>query len=180
MAMSPRTVSASSFVLRLVGAFFLVWFLATAPNQLARAAEQTLTSEQDKVAKSLDNKLIAPCCFQGTLAEHQSPIATQLRGELRTLIAKGEGEQEILDYFVGKYGERILAAPRVRGFNLLAYVMPVVGLAVGSVLILLLFRHAIRRRGAEPVGTSRSETSAPVFDESLRARFQEELKHFEG
>lgn len=48
-----------------------------------------LTPEQEAIAQRLDGMFIAPCCFVNTLAEHRSPVAEQLRQELRTLLAGG-------------------------------------------------------------------------------------------
>jgi len=138
-----------------------------------------LTSAQKKSAKSIEGKLIAPCCFRGTLDEHESSIAVQLRGEVETLVAQGVPEEEILKRFVDKYGERILAAPRAQGFNLLAYVMPFVGLAVGGVFILLFVRRAVRRGSKDRGARDAAQAPKGEFDESLRARLDEELARFE-
>jgi cytochrome c-type biogenesis protein CcmH len=98
---------------------------------------------------------------------------------VRALVAKGASEEEVLDHFLGKYGERILAAPRVQGFNLLAYVMPVVALAMGGILILFLFRRAAGARPAEQPRVAPGGAPSTAFDESLQARFKEELERFE-
>jgi len=94
-----------------------------------------LTAEQDAVIRRVEGMLIAPCCFTNTVAEHRSPISDEVRQEVRAMVARGATETEILDAFVAKYGERILAVPNPQGFNLLAYILPVVALAVGLIVV---------------------------------------------
>jgi cytochrome c-type biogenesis protein CcmH/NrfF len=95
------------------------------------------------------------------------------------LVAQGATEQQILDEYLDRYGERILAQPVARGFNLLAYWMPVVGLLCGTGLVVLWLR---RRRNA-----GSGERSLPLrHDESddarlrLQHRLEEELAAFDG
>jgi len=137
-------------------------------------AAPVLTPEQEAVARRLDGMFIAPCCFANTLAEHRSPVAEQVRQELRTMLAGGATETEILNAFVAKYGERILAAPKPQGFNLLAYVLPVVALAAGLVVIAIV----LRRRRPQRVGPNAQLPEE--ISEQLKARFEAELDRFDG
>jgi cytochrome c-type biogenesis protein CcmH len=159
--------------------FFAAFVLVVFCNLPLLASEQALTPAQEKIVRSAEGKLIAPCCYRGTLAEHESEISTKLRKEVRDLALAGATEQEILDHFLEKYGERILAAPRAKGFNLLAYVMPVVGLAAGGILILLFLRRAKGTGSVEQSATVEGSATCNDFDESLQARFKDELEHFE-
>jgi cytochrome c-type biogenesis protein CcmH len=171
-----ETISSAS---RHGAVFLLASIFILACNLPVVASDQALTPAQEKIVRSAEGKLIAPCCFRGTLAEHESEIATKLRKEVRDLAVAGASEQEILDHFLEKYGERILAAPRAKGFNLLAYVIPVVGLAVGCILILLFLRRAKGTASAEQPAAVEASASGTDFDESLQARFKDELEHFE-
>lgn len=131
-----------------------------------------LTAEQEAIARRLDQTFIAPCCFANTLAEHRSPVAEELRQELRTMLAGGATETQVVDAFVAKYGERILAAPKPQGFNLLAYTLPAVAVAVG----LLIIAVVMRRHGPQ------APNAGPPSDipDQVKARFEAELAHFDG
>jgi cytochrome c-type biogenesis protein CcmH len=139
----------------------------------AVAQSPPLTPEQEAMARRLEGMLIAPCCFVNTVAEHRSPLSDKVREEVRALVASGATETEILDAFVAKYGERILAAPKPQGFNLFAYVMPVVALAAGLVVIVFWLRRH-RPQGVDP-SVAPPETAA----NALRARVEDELAHFD-
>jgi len=130
-----------------------------------------LTAQQEVVARRLEGMLIAPCCFVNTVAEHRSPISDEIRDQIRAAVASGKTETEILDAFVATYGERILAAPKPQGFNLLAYVLPAVAIAVG----LLIIAVVMRRHGPQaPKAGPPSE-----IPDQVKARFEAELAHFD-
>jgi cytochrome c-type biogenesis protein CcmH len=99
-------------------------------------------------ARAIEAKLMAPCCMANTLAVHESGIAHTMRGEIRTWLDEGRDERQILDAYVARYGEQILALPRARGFNLAAYLLPSALIAVAAAL---LARSLGRwRRGSAP------------------------------
>jgi cytochrome c-type biogenesis protein CcmH len=83
--------------------------------------------------REIEDNLIAPCCWSQPVSEHYSEVADQIRQEVHAMVAEGKSRDEILDFYVAKYGERILATPRARGFNSLAYILP------------WAFHHPIRR-----------------------------------
>jgi len=109
----------------------LVW------GAIAFAAD---SAQDDKKAREIENNLIAPCCWTQPVSEHYSEVAEKIRTEVRQMVAAGKSRDEILDYFVAQYGERILAAPRAKGFNSLVYILPWLALALGGWLLLLLIK----------------------------------------
>jgi cytochrome c-type biogenesis protein CcmH len=159
----------------LLGALLL---FAAAPG-LASDEGVALSPEQEARARAIDDQLIAPCCFSQTVANHNSAIAEQIKAEVRQMLAAGSSEREIMDFYVGKYGERILASPRARGFNLLAYVMPGVALVAGLAGVVIVLRRWRRPRSLQSAGAGPSVVSS---DEARRyqARLEEELARFEG
>ncbi len=145
----------------------------------AVAQKDDLTPEQEAVARSAEQQLIAPCCFRQSLAEHRSELADAMRRELRLMVAEGATEKDVVDHFVAKYGERILVAPRPRGFNLVAYVMPALGLAGGLVLILLFLRRSRKPAARESVPIQAKGSAAAGYDDRLEAQLTEELDRFD-
>ena len=131
-----------------------------------------LTAQQEAVARRLEGMLIAPCCFANTVAEHRSPISDEIRDQIRVAVATGKTETEILDAFVAKYGERILAAPKPQGFNLLAYILPLIAFAAGLVVVAVTLRH-YRPRHDQPSAVP------PATSTELSARMEAELAHFD-
>jgi cytochrome c-type biogenesis protein CcmH len=162
-----------------VAALLSALLLFAAAPGLASNEGVALSPEQEARARVIDDQLIAPCCFSQTIANHNSPIAERMKAEVRQMLAAGSTEREIMDFYVAKYGERILATPRARGFNLLAYVMPAVALVVGLGGVVLVLRRWRRPRSSQPAGAAHGALSN---DEARRyqARLEEELARFEG
>ncbi len=157
----------------LIVAFLLVLFGA------GSAAAEELTSEQEALAKKIEGKLIAPCCNTQTVEVHESEAAELIKSQIRMMVAQGKSEDEIIDTFVTQYGETILAAPRASGFNLVAYVLPVViALIAAAAIAYTVFRWRRRPAEAEAVPVP-VESSDPQGDDALRSRLEQELKDFD-
>ena len=62
--------------------------------------------------KRIQDRLLAPCCWQQSVAVHDSDIARQMRAEIARLAASGKNEEQIVEVYVARYGERILREPR--------------------------------------------------------------------
>ena len=92
--------------------------------------------------RSLEYEIMAPCCYGGPVGDHDSQAAIQVKAQISQLLGEGKTREEILDMYVAIYGEQILAQPRARGFNLLAYVMPPTFLLVGGLLLVFFINQA--------------------------------------
>jgi cytochrome c-type biogenesis protein CcmH len=151
--------------------------LATVLVALA-ASGAASASEQHPTLAELERELICPTCHE-TLAVSTSPIADRMRSYIRVRIAAGDTKSEIKASLVDQFGEGVLAAPPKRGFNLLAWLLPLVGLTIAAAVIALLARRWSSGRGepgsADPSGNGR----API-DPELERRLDEELARFDA
>ena len=112
------------------------------------------------------------CTICGTLlAESDSPQADRERALIRQLIARGKDKDQIKDALVAEYGPRVLATPSGHGFDLLAWLVPGVGilLAGGAIGYFALSRS--RRRSGEP--------DPPALDASERSRLDEDMARYD-
>jgi cytochrome c-type biogenesis protein CcmH/NrfF len=149
----------------------------SSPQLLAASTSSDQQQNLDAMAHAVEETLIAPCCFMQTLSNHSSPLAEQLKREIRDLLHQGWSVDEVRQYYLKKYGERILAMPQPRGFNVLAYVIPPLILAIATAAVVLW----IRRHRAKPctaTGTH-GETSSNVTDQTLVEQMHAELARFE-
>jgi cytochrome c-type biogenesis protein CcmH len=145
-------------------------FVALMLPALGRAdALDNLDNNVRRVALQLQ----CPVCEGQTAADSPSGLAADMRAVIRTKLAAGEGDQQILDEFVLSYGDSILTEPPKRGIALGVWLGPTIGLALGMVVLGLLLRSWRRtpRAGATaPVGAAPDPEVADEY-----GRFREEF-----
>jgi cytochrome c-type biogenesis protein CcmH len=115
----------------------------------------------------LEDEVMCPVCPGETLEQSSSPAAQQVERFISTRIAAGDSKDEIKDQLVDEYGPRILAAPPTEGFDLLAWVLPLVGLLGGALIVGGAAWHWTRVREPTP------EAAPP--DPELERRLDDEL-----
>jgi cytochrome c-type biogenesis protein CcmH len=120
----------------------------------------------------LEGEVMCPVC-NTTLDQSSSPAARQIEAFIRARIAAGDSKSEIKDKLVAEYGPQILAAPPKKGFDLLAWLLPIVGLLGGAlVLALLAWRWSHTREPGPPATAGLSPALERRVDEEL-ARYDE-------
>jgi len=86
----------------------------------------------ESLVSDLEKSLMAPCCWTGTVADHGNP---NMEKSIKELVSQDMNKEEILDHFVKIYGERILAVPIAKGFNLMAWIAPILILILGCIIL---------------------------------------------
>jgi len=120
-----------------------------------------LFAEQD-VAMNIKKSLMSPCCWAGTVYDlDHNP---EMEEQIKTFIGQGKSEQEIINHYVDLYGERILAIPIAKGFNIMVWVAPIiVGLLAIGILIIYL-----KSPQTEPKSVIFTSSDIPFDDEIER------------
>jgi cytochrome c-type biogenesis protein CcmH len=86
-------------------------------------------------------------------------VSPSMHRDVMALVSGGYSAQEILDAFVGTYGERVLMAPPAVGFNLFGWLAPFIALGGGAVLVVALLRKW--QREPQPAAVSRARPTRP-------------------
>jgi cytochrome c-type biogenesis protein CcmH len=133
-------------------------------------------SEQHPTLAELEGQLMCPICQGETLAQSDSPPAQRIKVEIQQRIAAGETRSQIKRALVSEWGTRILAAPPRQGFDLLAWLLPIVGALAGAAVIGVLAWRWSRER--EPAARW-TMTARPLGPEDER-RVDDELRRFDG
>ncbi len=137
--------------------------------------------EIEEAARRLEQSLVAPCCWNQTMAAHQSPTVDSMKKAIRYRLAEGESPESILESFVEEYGTRILARPPRTGAFRLLYWLPPSFLALTAFALVLIGRRLARRPQEERTPSSSKEQEATgtkerhISDEA-RKRLLEELE----
>jgi cytochrome c-type biogenesis protein CcmH len=118
----------------------------------------------------LEGEIMCPVC-DTTLDQSSSPAARQIKAVISARIAAGDSKQEIKDLLVAQYGTKILAAPPKKGFNLLAWLLPIFLLLGGAIVLgLLAWRWSHMREPGPP---------AAQLSPALERRVDEELARYD-
>jgi cytochrome c-type biogenesis protein CcmH len=146
------------------------WVVCMVAVLAVAAAPGALASEERPTLADLEDEVMCPAC-DTTLDQSDSPIARRMEADISRRIAAGQSKQEIKDALVADFGKKILAAPPKEGFDLLAWVLPFVGLIGGALALgLLAWRWS---RGREP------PPPAPALSPALERRVDDELASFD-
>lgn len=134
----------------------LVLALTVLPAAVAAAAPEPQTT-----VTAIEGEVMCPIC--GTLLElSDSPQARREKVFVAKLVAEGKSKAEIKDALVTQYGPEVLAVPRGSGFDLTAYLVPIIALLTAIVALAL----AVARWRRDGRGTSEAVASErPLPDE---------------
>ena len=75
-------------------------------------------------------------------------VSPAMHRDVISLVEGGYSAPEILDAFVGTYGERALMSPKREGFNWAGYLVPFAALGAGAAGLVTVLRGMQRRTGA--------------------------------
>lgn len=122
----------------------------------AGATPQTTVNE-------IEGEVMCPIC--GTLLElSDSPQAQREKVYVARLVAAGKSKAEIKDDLVAQYGPAVLALPKASGFDLTAYLVPVLAILVAA--IALAFSVTRWRRDGKRSQPGGAKTEAPEGEDA--------------
>ncbi len=141
-------------------------FALVATLLVAQGDVSPVVETPDSAAHQLGLKLRCPVCQGMPIAESPSEMAQDMMRRVRAMLTEGKSEQEIMDYFVARYGEWVLLAPKPKGANLGLWILPAVALVVGVFLVVVF----VRRRVTAP------PSAPPAEDDPYLAAVRRELE----
>ena len=129
----------------------------------------------DDMVNNLAQEMYCPICENIPLDVCPTQACAQWRDLIREKLEQGWSEEQVKEYFVAQYGDRVLSEPPRRGLNWLVYILPPIGFLIGVVVVVGVLR-GMRAKNEPAVGTqpeSKAETKAE--DPYLR-KLEEELR----
>lgn len=154
MAARTSTALRAAVTLALVAGFVL---LLCAP---ALACPRTSLAE-------IDDEVMCPICGT-TLGAAGGPQAEDERDFIRERAEQCDSKDEIKAALVAEYGKEVLALPERKGFNLVAYIVPVAGVLLAAIAIFAGARRWRREQLATPDGAA-PDGATDTKAEALRA-----------
>ena len=114
---------------KLVPVGVLVLVLALFPSIVS--AEEAMSPK----ALEISNNLNCPVCEGQSVRDSNSQLARDMRRTVQERLDAGYTEDEVYDYFVDRYGVGILRNPPKSGFFMTLWWAPVIGLAIGALVL---------------------------------------------
>jgi cytochrome c-type biogenesis protein CcmH len=134
---------------------------------LAGVAGAAVSEEE---VQAIASQLRCVVCQNLSVADSPSEMASQMRDLIRERLAAGDRPEQVMAYFVQRYGDWVLLAPPARGLNLVLWLAPL-GAVVGGLALALRLARRWRRRPAP------SEAAAvPPMEPRDRERLAAELE----
>ena len=160
---------------RVLAAIALAALLAVGGGAaLAVAATCPKTSLAD-----VEDEVMCPVCGVPLGLATEAPQASRERAFIQREVESCKSKQEIKDALVAQFGDRVLALPPDKGFNLVAYIVPAVVVLGGIAAIVTVALHRRRRSVAEGGATNGTAPSTPALAGEDAARLQADLERYE-
>ena len=126
----------------------LILLLVSGPALTAPVTEDPIERQMLDIAKDLR----CAVCQNQPVSESNADLARDMRAIIRDQLTQGRSREEIVQYFVARYGDYVLMNPPVRGPGFLLWVLPVGVLGVLGITAFVYLRHR-RRDVLSPVAT---------------------------
>lgn len=136
----------------------LSWTVTAALAMFVLIAVLMAPDPVDDRARALGERLRCPVCQGESIAESPSDVARDMMNLVRSRIAEGRTDQQIIDELVGSYSATVLLDPPVAGSTLWLWVLPLAAGVIGVVLVLTRFRPSNRTETAPPSQRLRRST----------------------
>lgn len=91
-----------------------------------------IAEDLENQVRKISDQLRCPTCQSMSVKDSEAGLSVNMKNKVRDLLKEGKSEEEVLDYFVKRYGEWILRSPQKKGFNLFLWVLPAVLLIIAG------------------------------------------------
>jgi len=136
---------------------------------LVSPSKQTLDQRVHDVASQL--KCLV--CQGESVADSPATLSLQMRGVIRQQLQSGKSEQEVVQYFVSRYGDRILLSPPWQGLTLLTWLVPIALMVGGILLLFVVLRSWQSQSDKEPID---DRAESVDIDENELAYYQQQIE----
>ena len=133
----------------------------------------------DDEVNDIARQLYCPVCENTPLDVCPTQACAEWRDLIREKLSEGWSDEQIIQYFVDRFGDRVLATPPPRGLNWLVYLFPPVAFLVGIYLLyhaLASWGLSLKRISRPPV-PEKSQDELTI-EEEFSERLEEELRKY--
>jgi cytochrome c-type biogenesis protein CcmH len=147
----------------------------TLPTPVPGSQTRTVTSDD---VNAIAKQMYCPVCENEPLDACRTAACQQWRAQIAQMLSEGQTEQQIKQYFVDRYGLRVLARPPAEGNSLLLWVLPLVALILGGGYVALLIRRMRARGVAAEAAEATHATLTKTSGDAYVDRVEQDLKDY--
>ena len=154
----------------------LLTLIAIAASFIAVAvvyAQDGTTYPTDDDVNRVAKQLYCPVCPNTPLDVCETKACQDWRAQIKDELAQGWTDDQVIQYFVVQYGERVLAEPRRSGFTSFVWLLPALSVGIGLVVVAQILRGWKAKR---PSLALAQPAPPPDLPPNVRARLEEELR----
>lgn len=133
------------------------------------------TPVTDDQINAVASQLYCPVCENIPLDVCPTSACAQWRNLIGEKISQGWNTEQIKDYFVTQYGDRVLAEPPRRGINWLVYILPPVFILASGIFLVTVIRKL-----RKPIVTQTFNATGQKQNDPFFAEIEAELKQRKG
>ena len=127
----------------------------------------------DDQVNAIAREMYCPVCENIPLDVCPTQACSEWRELIRDKLAEGWSEEQIKDYFVERFGDRVSSTPPLRGLNWLVYLVPPIAFITGSIF---LFRAAMRQRERNIKEIQGNKPNLDSAEDAYIEKLEEELR----
>ena len=148
------------------------------PEASTTSAIVALDQQMIRIAEQLQ----CPVCEGQSVAFSNSQLATEMRRTIEDKLAEGKNDAAIIQYFVDRYGIKILREPPRTGLLAWLWITPVLGFVLALLGLLWKLRQMSGRTSVPATADNTEETPADseILDPALRHLVAQYDKDFLG
>ena len=114
------------------------------PRMAGMPRDRITDYENDPFIIGIESRLACTCgctldVYTCRTTDFTCGVSPAMHREVVRLVQQGQTDEEVIGAFVAQYGETVLMAPPRRGFNMVGYVLPGLGiLGIGATMLWML------------------------------------------
>lgn len=142
--------------------FAASWYAVTGVS--AQESEPLFPTDND--VNAIAKQLYCPVCPNTPLDVCETKACQDWRAQIKDQLSDGWTEEQIIDYFVEQYGERVLAEPQRSGFTSLVWLLPLIAVALGIYIVWQVLKGWRERGDSQAIAvTPERQISQEILDQ---------------
>ena len=121
------------------------------------------TNTLEDLAYDINKSLICPVCPGETIDQSQVELAKQMKQIVMAKVNAGWDKDQILQFFVDRYGEDVLAEPPKKGFSLILWIAPPTLIILSGIGLVLMLQHITKKGASKRKGVRKTKDLANYF-----------------